>query len=69
MEIHHPRTYTEWLDFDFKCIQRCDAVLRMPGASKGGDAEVAFAERCGIPVYFSLEALMASWPSSRTCER
>ncbi|MFS0734724.1 DUF4406 domain-containing protein [Microbacterium sp. 1P10UB] len=37
-----------------RLLQRCDAVLRLPGASKGADQDVAIAESRGIPVYRSL---------------
>lgn len=57
-EILHPMTYAEWLDYDFRIILCCDAVYRMPGESHGGDAEVAFARKHGVPVYFDLDLLV-----------
>ena len=38
-----------------RLLQHCDAVLRLPGASRGADQDVAIAESRGIPVYRSLE--------------
>lgn len=38
-----------------RLLQRCDAVLRLPGASRGADQDVAIAEARGIPVYYALE--------------
>jgi hypothetical protein len=38
-----------------RLLQHCDAVLRLPGASRGADEDVAIAQRRGIPVYRSLE--------------
>src|SRR5690349_299475 len=38
-----------------RLIARCDAVLRLPGASRGADQDVALAEARGIPVYRRLE--------------
>lgn len=35
-------------------MQRCDAVLRLPGESAGADNDVALARRRGLPVYFRL---------------
>ena len=32
----------------------CDAVLRLPGDSKGADQDVAIAQKRGIPVFHSL---------------
>ena len=58
-EIVHPATYQTWLDHDFEWVVACDAVLRLPGASKGGDEEVELALRSKIPVYHSLDTLTA----------
>ena len=38
-----------------RLIERCDAVLRVPGASKGADEDVRQARERGLPVYLSLE--------------
>jgi hypothetical protein len=35
----------------------CDCVLRLPGESKGADAEVKFAQEIGKPVYYSIAEL------------
>lgn len=40
-----------------RLIEHCDAVLRLPGASKGADDDVAQAHRRGIPVYYQLEEI------------
>ena len=37
-----------------RLLQHCDAVLRLPGASTGADADVAIATELGLPVYFRL---------------
>ena len=37
-----------------RLLERCDAVLRLPGPSKGADEDVKVARERGIPVYFSL---------------
>lgn len=37
-----------------RLLERCDAVLRLPGDSKGADQDVAIARDRGIPVYFDL---------------
>lgn len=34
-----------------RLIERCDAVLRLPGASRGADMDVARARERGLPVY------------------
>jgi hypothetical protein len=37
-----------------RLLQHCDAVLRLPGESRGADQDVAIAQRRGIPVYYAL---------------
>ncbi len=37
-----------------RLLDRCDAVLRLPGASSGADQDVAIAERRGLPVYYDI---------------
>jgi hypothetical protein len=38
-----------------RLLQLCDAVLRLPGESKGADNDVRIAGERGIPVYYRLE--------------
>jgi len=38
-----------------RLLQRCDAVLRLPGESRGADQDVAIARERGIPVYTALD--------------
>ncbi|MBC8074704.1 MAG: DUF4406 domain-containing protein [Chloroflexales bacterium] len=38
-----------------RLIERCDAILRLPGESKGADNDVRLAHERGIPVYTALE--------------
>ena len=40
-----------------RIIDRCDAVLRMPGTSKGADGDVRRANELGIPVFSSVSEL------------
>lgn len=37
-----------------RLITRCDAVLRLPGASKGADEDVRLAKERGLAVYHNL---------------
>jgi hypothetical protein len=37
-----------------RLLQHCDAVLRLPGKSKGADNDVAIAKARGIPIYFDI---------------
>jgi hypothetical protein len=38
-----------------RLLELCDGVLRLPGASKGADNDVAIARRRGIPVWYDLK--------------
>ena len=40
-----------------RLLTRCDAVLRLPGASKGADEDVRLARERGLPVYHSLDEI------------
>ena len=40
-----------------RLLEHCDAVLRLPGASKGADQDVAIAHRRGIPVHHRLDEI------------
>nr|WP_211244218.1 hypothetical protein [Actinospica robiniae] len=40
-----------------RLLQHCDAVLRLPGESRGADQDVAIARERGIPVYTSLDQI------------
>lgn len=60
-----PRTDVEfWYAYDLAILARCDAVLRLDGASTGADREVAFAEEIGKPVFTSKAELYA-WVDGR----
>ena len=53
-------TWEEFLDYDKQVILRCDAVIRLPGESKGADVEEAWAKEHGIPFFTDWEKL-AMW--------
>ena len=42
-----------------RLLQHCDAVLRLPGDSKGADNDVAIARERGIPVYYDIAEVPA----------
>jgi len=42
--------YEEWMRLDLALLERCDALVRLPGVSPGADREVAAARAWGIPV-------------------
>jgi len=45
-----PRPYGFWLEYDLRLVERCDVLLRVPGESRGADAEVVHARELQIPV-------------------
>ena len=61
MIIPHP--YEFWTEYDLVWLERCDALVRLPGDSSGADAEVARARELGLPVYFGLDAFRANTPT------
>jgi hypothetical protein len=56
----HPHGYEVWMDLDFSWVQRCDALLRLPGESKGADREVSIAHEHYKPVFF-MESAVIEW--------
>lgn len=38
-----------------RLITKCDAVVRLEGASKGADEDVRLAKELGLPVYYAVE--------------
>lgn len=59
-----PKPYGDWLAYDLDVLVRCDALLRLPGASAGADGEVATARAHGIPVFSDTGSLYA-WAQER----
>jgi hypothetical protein len=45
-------THEDWLGLDLPVVERCDAVLRLPGESTGASREVRHASEHGVPVYY-----------------
>jgi hypothetical protein len=48
-----------------RLLEHCDAVLRLPGESRGADQDVAIARARGLPVYERVEDI----PTARTSAR
>ena len=40
-----------------RLLERCDALLRLPGASRGADMDVERARALGLPIYTSVDEL------------
>jgi hypothetical protein len=59
LHMVNPRSYEEWTRLDNEWVIACDYLLRLPGESKGADAEAKLAKIHGIPVVYSLRELLA----------
>jgi len=40
-----------------RLLTKCDAVLRIKGASKGADQDVAIAKELGLTVYYDIDVI------------
>lgn len=60
--LQHPLTYEEAMTLDFAWLERCDALLRLPGVSPGATREVQYAVARGLPVFFSIGEVRAWLP-------
>ncbi len=49
-DARHAGPYEQWMALCFAEIDRCDALLRLPGASAGADREVVYAIERRLPV-------------------
>lgn len=49
--IVSPAPYETWMTDDFAWLEKCDALLRLPGESSGADRELALAMKLGLPVF------------------
>jgi len=54
----HPHNEETWRRLDMAWVETCDALLRLPGESKGADEEVLLALELGMPVYYSVAELI-----------
>jgi len=55
----HPRPYQDWIKLDNEWVLVCDAVLRLPGESTGADDETTLAMENQIPVFYTIEEVLA----------
>jgi hypothetical protein len=46
-----------WYQYDMEWLEKCDAVFRLPGESKGADAEVERAQELGMLVFYDYVGL------------
>lgn len=53
-------THQVWLAVDLPWVSVADALLRLPGQSKGADMEVERANEAGVPIFYSMHDLLQS---------
>lgn len=58
----YPHSYDTWTRWGIEWLKLCDAIIRLPGESRGADKEVAEAKRNLIPVYFSVNNFLFMHP-------
>lgn len=54
----HPRDIDYWYQYDMEWLKLCHALYRLPGKSKGADAEVKEAKKRGFPVFEEFQDLV-----------
>lgn len=55
----HGTVHADWMGADLPWVAISHAILRLPGESVGADMETALAESLNIPVFHSLDELLA----------
>lgn len=66
-ELVEPRPYEDWMRLGLAWLERCDALLRLPGTSAGADVEVAKAAELGIPVFPDVPKLL-DWVAAKRAQ-
>jgi hypothetical protein len=49
-------TWEDYIRIDLELLSKCDALLFL-GHSKGADIELEYAQKLGMPVYYSVEEI------------
>lgn len=56
-------SHADWMGIDLAWVAVSDALLRLPGESKGADMEVECARENGVPVFGGIEAIVQHFSS------
>jgi hypothetical protein len=65
--IIEPHHYSYWMEMGFAWIDKCDAMLVLPGESPGREREEEYAKGIGIPVFYNAVDCLA-WASAKVYE-
>lgn len=57
-----PRSYWDWLEHGIGWMLECDAMVVLPGPSRGVSIEVQVAQGFGIPVFPTVKDFEAAFP-------
>lgn len=63
-QLIQPHDIEYWYAYDMEWLEKCDAVFRLSGESKGAEAETERAFELGIPVFMSVLELR-DWAETR----
>lgn len=55
----YPHEINFWYKHDLAWLEKCDAIIRLPGSSSGADKEVEYAKLLDIPVFYGLDDYFA----------
>lgn len=51
-------SHDDWVGLDLEWVKLAHCVLRLPGESTGADEEVRVALEHGVPIYYSVDAIL-----------
>lgn len=60
LHVEQNRSNEDWLNILTQWLEDCDYLLRLPGESEGADEEIQVATVLNIPVFYSIEDLLAN---------
>lgn len=60
----HPRPYEDWMTHAMAWLRACDALIRLPGHSKGAKREEKLAWSLDIPLFYNRKELL-TWAATQ----
>ena len=64
IDLTHPRPWEDWMRLDLAWLKVAEAVVRIPGESRGADEEWMFAVSREIPCFFTVSAFV-EWANEK----
>jgi hypothetical protein len=56
-----PHDYNYWIEYDLELLKICNALIRIPGESKGADIEIEFAKKENIPYFYTIDEFISKF--------